>query len=435
VVKPTTYALDPIRYEGAGPHQVSQIGALAYKYDADGSFLGTQERGKWQRRVIWDAARRARSVSDGGGTTDYTYDDSGRLAIERGKQAETVYVNRWFTVRSGNITKHIWADADRLATQQLRDVDGDGDLDRRNYYLHKDLQGSTNVATDDEALVFQHLEYFPSGEPWVVEESNQYQTPYLFTGSYWEENRRLTNHGERWYDAREMFFYSPEPLLSEDPPAAIDDPAMLPAYTYAESNPLRLVDITGRDASSVLGIPASTVKTGGPSGITLPGPNRTKGFRFDDDVVGILASLKSSRLADWQFDLAVSTRADRISKLSERFEGRALITIDVGEISGTGPRAIGRLFAGLASIKEVKFGLPFHKGRYKHETKAGKAAAQAALNQAAAQTPAATTGSSAGGAAGGANVGTSGAPAAPASPAPQTPASNTTTPPTSTKSP
>jgi hypothetical protein len=229
-----------------------------------------------------------------------------------------------------------------------------------------------------------------------------------------------------------MFFYSPEPLLSEDPAQVIDDPALLPAYTYAESNPLRLVDTTGRDASSVLGVPASTVKTGGPSGISLPGPNRTKGYRFDDDVVSILSALKSSRLSDWQFDLAVSTRADRIAKISEAFEGRALVTIDVGQISGSGPKAIGRLFAGLGSIKEVKFGLPFHKGRFKHETKAGKAAAQKALNQAAAQPPAAKSGAAAASNGAGASVGSSGAPSAPARPATPAPAAKPTPPPVST---
>lgn len=420
VVKPTTYSFDPIRYV-PGRHQISQIGSVAYKYDADGSFLGTQVGGKWQRSVVWDAARRARIIGDTGSTTDYTYDESGRLAIERGKSAETLYVNRWYTVRSGNITKHIWADGDRLATQQVLDP-----TERRNYYLHKDLQGSTNAVTDDGALLFQHLEYFPSGERWIVEESNQYRTPYLFGGAYWEENRRLTDLGERWYEPREMFLYSPEPILSEDPAQVIDDPALLPAYTYAQSNPLRLYDPDGRDAASVLGIPASSVKTGGPSGITLPGPHRTAGFRFDDDVVSIMQALKDSRLKSWQFDLAVSTRADRIQKISEAFEGRALVTIDVGEISGSGPKAIGRLFAGLASIKEVKFGLPFHKGRFKYETKAGlKTAAQKAIAENAAQ---ATAGPSAGTTAAGGGGGSAGAPRKVPKPLPKPPAKSNSPP-------
>jgi len=230
-----------------------------------------------------------------------------------------------------------------------------------------------------------------------------------------------------------MIFYSPEPLLEQDPAQVIDDPALLPAYTYAESNPLRLVDTTGFDASSVLGIPASSVKTGGPGGITLPGPHRTKGFRFDDDVVSILNALKDSRLKSWQFDLAVSTRADRIKKISDTFEGRALVTIDVGEISGSGPKAIGRLFTGLKSIKQVKFGLPLHKGRFKHETKAGKAAAQAALNQANAQAPAAATGAAAGGAAAGGGVSPSGAPRKPPKPLPKPPPAKSNSPPVQPK--
>ena len=102
------------------------------------------------------------------------------------------------------------------------------------------------------------------------------------------------------------------------------------------------------------------------------------------------------------------------------------MTIDVGEISGSGPKAIGRLFAGLASIKEVKFGLPFHKGRFKYETKAGlKTAAQKAIAENAAQ---ATAGPSAGTTAAGGGGGSAGAPRKVPKPLPKPPAKSNSPP-------
>jgi RHS repeat-associated protein len=437
-VTETTYKFDPIAYKASKPHQISQIGGLSYQYDDNGALTGiTDPKGAFTRKVGWDAAGRARQVSNGADETDFTYDDSGALRIERGKQGETVFVNHWYSVRSGNqVTKHIWADDDRLVTQLVGNLSPGAIVDHRNYFLHKDLQGSTNVVTDDAALVFQHYEYFPSGEPWIVEQSTQYRTPYLFTGAYSDEFRKLTNHGQRWYEPREMTFYSPEPMLADEPDQVVDDPALLTAYTYAESNPLRLVDLTGRQSSGVTKVPKSTAVLGA-SKVSPPGATRSKGYRYDDDVISVLSSLRSSRVTDWQFELAISSRADKIAKFSERFEGRALITINVGDLNASGPKALGRLFTGLKSIKSVKFGLPFHKGRIKIETKAGLAeAAQKAIaaNQAAAQTPSPTVGAAAGGNAGGANGSPAGAPAAPSTPGPA-PASSAKTagPPNSTK--
>jgi RHS repeat-associated protein len=118
------------------------------------------------------------------------------------------------------------------------------------YFLHKDLQGSTNIVTDDTGLVFQHIEYFPSGETWIEEHSDVYRTPYLYDGGYFDEWRNLIDLGARWYEPREQFMYSTDPVLESDPAQLIDDPALSPAYSYAESNPLRLVDPDGRRPSA-----------------------------------------------------------------------------------------------------------------------------------------------------------------------------------------
>ena len=118
--KKTTYDFD-YSFDGAGPHQISRIDTRPFTYDANGNFTGwTDDRTGQRRTVTWDAEDRVTSVADQGSTTTYRYDDSGRLAIERGPGGETSFVNRWYTVRNGTVAwKHIFAGNQRIASQRV----------------------------------------------------------------------------------------------------------------------------------------------------------------------------------------------------------------------------------------------------------------------------------------------------------------------------
>jgi RHS repeat-associated protein len=251
----------------AAPHQPTHIGDRTYTYDLNGNLTGwTDDFNGTNRTVTWDAEDRVTSVADQGSTTRYTYDDANVLAIERGPQGETSFVNRYYTVHNGAVGwKDYWIGTQRIATQRQISAagdDDDNDIDAGDgisgtvsishtlagpflYFYHKDLLSSTNFVTDHDGLVYEYMLYFPSGEPWVREHSNVYRTPYLYTGSYLDEFRELDYFGARWYTAREQMLYSPDPLLVQVPTGPIDDPALLPAYTYAENNPMRLVDYSG----------------------------------------------------------------------------------------------------------------------------------------------------------------------------------------------
>jgi RHS repeat-associated protein len=239
----TTYSYSRT-FNAAAPHQITTAGTDAYAYDADGNLLSIRDsKGRLVRGMTWDANDRMRNVNDASGSTDYTYDDSGQRAIERGPAGETATLNPWATVRNTtDMYKYVWAGNDRIAEQ--RDNGGNEELQR--YFLHKDLQGSTNVATDYLGNTFQHQEYFPSGEAWVTDNSTVFRTPFLYGGGYLDEVRTLDNFGARWYDPIREMMYSPDPVLTDDPTAIVTTPSLRAAYAFAGSNAVANVDPSGQ---------------------------------------------------------------------------------------------------------------------------------------------------------------------------------------------
>lgn len=239
----TTYSFNRT-YNRPQPHQATGVTNSPYVYDADGNLTGIKDsKGKFIRAITWDAADRMRTVTDGPQVTDYNYDDSGQRAIERGPAGETATINPWVTVRNATeMWKDVWAANDRLGTKR----DDGGNQEVKQYFLHKDLQGSTNIVTDITGNTFQHHEYFATGEVWVDEKSTTFRTPYQFGGGYVDEVREIVNFGARWYDQNRELFYSPDPVLTDNPMAIVGTPSLRAAYAFAGSNPLTYIDPGGQ---------------------------------------------------------------------------------------------------------------------------------------------------------------------------------------------
>jgi RHS repeat-associated protein len=239
----TTYSFGST-FTNAAPHQATKTGVNSMKYDADGNLTRIVDpKNKDVRAVSYDSADRMRVITDGPQTTTYNYDDQGNRTIEGGPGGETATLNQWVTIVDGApLWKHIWAGDDRISTQ--RDDGGNNEINKQ-YFMHKDLQGSANVVTDANGDTFQHHEYFAGGEQWVTEDSTVFRTPYQYAGGYLDEQRSVIDLGARWYDQIRNTFYSPDPLLTDDPTAVQDEPGLSNAYSYALSNPVGYVDPTG----------------------------------------------------------------------------------------------------------------------------------------------------------------------------------------------
>jgi RHS repeat-associated protein len=241
-VSSTTYSFNRTYPATGAPHQAVSDSTGTYRYDADGNLLGIVDaKGKFIRQLTWDATDQMRVISDSSGATTYAYDDNGERRIERGPSGETTFINPWVTVLNGNVMyKHVWAGNDRVATQKALPTG-----EETRYFLHKDLQGSTNMVTDSLGNTFQHNEYFPTGETWISENSTVFRTPYQYAGGYTDDVRKTVNVGNRWYDPTREMFYSPDPALT-DSSAVVNQPSIRAAYAYAGSNAIANTDPTGK---------------------------------------------------------------------------------------------------------------------------------------------------------------------------------------------
>jgi RHS repeat-associated protein len=268
----TSYSFE-YAYDGPQPHAATHIDNRTFTYDANGNQTGwTHDLNGTRRTIVWDDENRIQSVFDNGHQKAYKYDDQGERVLKRGPQGETAYVNQYFVIRNRQIgSKHIYAGETRLVSKlmmQNQDV-----LEKDQYFYHPDHLGSSNYVTDADGKLYEHIQYFPFGETWVLEASNTQRTPYLFTSKELDEETGLYYFGARYFDPRTSLWQSPDPELSRYlperdfqhtqramTPSGVPQPLAdelsslggvyntlnLNLYGYAHQNPLLFVDPDGR---------------------------------------------------------------------------------------------------------------------------------------------------------------------------------------------
>ncbi|MHB8844608.1 MAG: RHS repeat-associated core domain-containing protein [Nitrospirota bacterium] len=270
--KETNYTLNYVYNPSDKPHAVRDAGDKIYAYDANGNMTGwTHKQNGTRRNITWNEENRVRQIDDNGKTTYFLYDDSGERVVKRGQHGETIYPNRFFSIRNGELgTKSIYAGETRVVSKLVKTPgtvtantgtvvtgttgttpgiqgldNGEGKklgiikrltdgattgrvnppVEKDEFYYHGDHLGSSNMITDAYGAVYQHLEYFPYGETWI-EEGGSYggNTPgYKFTGKELDPETGLYYYGARYYDPVLSRWISADAMLGKYIPAGNPD--------------------------------------------------------------------------------------------------------------------------------------------------------------------------------------------------------------------
>lgn len=106
------------------------------------------------------------------------------------------------------------------------------------FYYHKDHLGSSSYITDGTGEVVQHVEYLPSGEVFLDEKNENWNTPYKFNGKELDEETGMYYYGARYYNPRLSLWLGTDPMQDKYPGIS--------TYCYTMGNPVNSLDPDGR---------------------------------------------------------------------------------------------------------------------------------------------------------------------------------------------
>jgi RHS repeat-associated protein len=236
----------------------------------------------YRRDYQWNERNLLKVSSDNRYTVQYTYGADGErtgkysTSATGGSPAETLYFNKMWSWRhdgllsdrTGRNSKHIYVGETRLVTKIGR-ADGSftNEEKLKQYWYHSDHLGSAQLISNVDGEEYERIEYTPYGELWIEKASaaSNIDIPYRFTGKERDSETSLYYFGARYLDARVSRWLSSDPALGEYIPGApINDevkkkngelPGMggvfntvnLHLYHYSANNPVKYVDVDGRE--------------------------------------------------------------------------------------------------------------------------------------------------------------------------------------------
>ena len=259
-------------YYTDAPHRAEIIGDMYYKYDNNGNVIEERQGGHreetvggtfsytypdtditrasqafgwdrggetepdrtYRREYTWDEENRLTGTSDPSYTTVYTYDHEGERTVKYSDLGETLYFDSmWLeadTEGTGRLRcmKNIYIGETRIASKLNYKGEGTDYEDIHTYYYHTDHLSSSNVVTDADGEVYEHMEYTPKdawasskltcdqpyGEKWILDQNDNSKydmIPYRFTAKEWDEETGVYYMSARYQNPETSRWVSSDP--------------------------------------------------------------------------------------------------------------------------------------------------------------------------------------------------------------------------------
>ncbi len=128
---------------------------------------------------------------------------------------------------------------------------------QRIQYYHQDHLGSSNVVADAQGRIVEETTFYPFGEPrhrFVADAAQgALGNPYLYSQKERDRETDLDYFEARYLAAPLGRFNRVDPAATDVPVAALADPQLLNAYSFARSNPIAFQDPEGQFITTAAG--------------------------------------------------------------------------------------------------------------------------------------------------------------------------------------
>ncbi len=219
-------------------NQLIKFGQESITYDANGN--RTQDG---QYRYTWNAKDQLVAINKVGETSPfvtYKYDEDGRRIQKVVNSGVTNYyydgdsLNVLYETNANNeiVRSYVYSESGQLLSMRKGNA---------KYFYHYNAHGDVIALTNQQGEVVASYQYDAWGNPLTVEEDNSVaDNPYRYAGYQFDRETGMYYLMARYYHPTHGVFLSLDPDPGDD-----DDILTQNGYTYANNNPVMLVDPDG----------------------------------------------------------------------------------------------------------------------------------------------------------------------------------------------
>lgn len=228
-----------VNYEYNGMNQLTKVGNQDYQYDKNGNL-----KSDGNRIFVYNNFNQLEEIKDTSGKNiaSYTYDEQGKRKSTTTSLGTVQYYydgdNVLYETDGNNkvLNEYTYDDKDHPLTMTTNG---------QTYYYLINYRGDVIALTDSTGNVVASYTYDAWGN--VLTQSGQLasQNPYRYAGYRYDENTKLYYLIARYYSPENGAFLSFDPVRGD-----LAKPITQNGYTYANNNPVLMVDPTGDAATA-----------------------------------------------------------------------------------------------------------------------------------------------------------------------------------------